>query len=355
MSLAGLLLAWYDANKRELPWRQDKDPYKIWVSEVMLQQTRVEAVKAYFERWLERFPTLEDLAAAAEEEVLHYWQGLGYYSRARNLLKGVREVQAQYNGRIPDTKEKMKTVAGVGDYTAGAIVSIAYNKTATAVDGNVLRVFSRLYCWREDNALSSSKRQITEWVLQNMEVSRPGDYNQAIMDLGATICIPAVPRCSLCPLETVCQARRRGLEQVVPFRRKKMAVKTVRVVAGIVQDGGAFLLRQRPAKGLLAGMWEFPATEIADTETDDFGAYRRMMAEKLGQQVEREGLFWQSRHVFSHRQWDIVFYRCRLIKKGDLPAGKNIVWLEPSAWSRLAFAGPHRQVAEKLEKELQNI
>ena len=349
MKIADILLDWYEGNKRDLPWRKDKDPYKIWVSEVMLQQTRVEVVKAYFERWIERFPTLESLAGAWEEEVIKYWQGLGYYSRARNLLRGVQEVSATYGGRVPDTKKEVTGLAGVGDYTAGAILSIAYNQKEPAIDGNVLRVFSRFYCIEGDISSSVVKKQIRLLVEREMPVDYPGDFNQALMDLGATICIPKVPRCETCPLHKLCLAKGRGREQQLPVKKKKMPPLPVRLVAGVMQEGEFFLLRRRPLAGLLAGMWEFPAVEIQDGE-DDMAVFQKVFPHETGQLIELGILLFQCTHIFSHRKWNISFYHCTG-SPGQVPAGSQIRWVNRGDWGNLSFAGPHRKMAELLLKD----
>jgi A/G-specific adenine glycosylase len=354
MSIAKILLAWYSGCKRDLPWRKDKNPYRIWVSEVMLQQTRVEAVKPYFERWMERFPTLESLAAAEEEEVVRHWQGLGYYSRARNLLQGVREVKQSYGGLVPETKEQITSLSGVGDYTAGAILSIAYNKKEAAIDGNVLRVFSRLYCIEEDISTPAAKKIIRKLVNDEMPEDHPGDFNQALMDLGATICIPKTPRCAVCPLESYCCAKRQGVEGQLPVKKKKVPPREVRLLAGVIRQGDAFLLHQRPNKGLLAGMWEFPTVEIIKDE-DAMDAFRKVLWEETGQKIEMERLLLQCTHTFSHRQWDISFYSC-IVKPGNqIPAGKHLQWIKRQEWAKLSFAGPHRKMEKYLlEKSSQD-
>ena len=349
MRLADILLTWYEECKRDLPWRKDKDPYKIWVSEVMLQQTKVEVVRAYFERWMERFPTLESLAVAQEEEVLQYWQGLGYYSRARNLQRGVREVSVSYGGQVPKTKAEVIGLAGVGDYTAGAILSIAYNQTEPAIDGNVLRVFSRLYCIDGDVSTPLVKRQIRELVEKDMAIDYPGNFNQAIMDLGATICIPKVPRCSICPLQKYCLAKSKGLQQNFPVKKKKAPPLPVRLLAGVLQEGEFFLLRRRPATGLLAGMWEFPAVEIPAGE-DDRAIFLKAFPLETGQEIELGILLFQCIHTFSHRRWDISFYQCTG-SPGPIPAGSQIQWIRRGDWGKISFAGPHRKMAEYIVKD----
>ncbi|MDF2634064.1 MAG: A/G-specific adenine glycosylase [Pelosinus sp.] len=350
MEIAKLLLAWYKCSKRDLPWRKDKDPYKIWVSEIMLQQTRVEAVKPYFARWMESYPTLENLAEAKEEDVVRHWQGLGYYSRARNLLQGVREVSQSYGGQVPQTKEEIIGIAGIGDYTSGAILSIAYNKKEPAIDGNVLRVFSRLFCVEGDISMPATKKVIRKLVEGEMSEDYPGDFNQALMDLGAMICIPKTPRCTLCPLKSCCCAKGKGLEGQLPIKKKKAPPKAVRLMAGVIRQGETFLLHQRLNKGLLAGMWEFPTVEIQGDEAA-MDVFRKFIHEETGQVIELERLLLECTHIFSHRQWDISFYSCVVTSEKEVPIGRGFKWVNRENWERLSFAGPHRKMEKYLKEK----
>ena len=348
MTIAEKLLTWYDSNRRDLPWRQNADPYCIWVSEIMLQQTRVQTVKPYFERWMERFPAPENLAAASEEEVLQYWQGLGYYSRARNLHQGVKEVVASYGGRVPDNRVDISRLTGIGEYTAGAILSMAYNKMEAAVDGNVLRVFSRLFCVEGDIARPQTRRHITALVTSELPTGRPGDFNQALMDLSSAVCLPQHPRCEVCPLADCCLARADRRQEELPVRRRKAPPQTVYVAAMVIKQGGMFLLRRRPAKGLLAGMWEFPAVHASSPQelpdlTASLLAEMGLSADPLDQVVTMT-------HTFSHREWRLSFCSYRLLASVEsAPAGT--VWMAPADWQHLTFAGPHRHMAARLEEE----
>lgn len=348
MTLAKLLLNWYDANRRDLPWRKDKNPYHIWVSEVMLQQTRVEAVRPYYERWLERFPTMRDLAEASEEEVLQYWQGLGYYSRARALQQGVREVISAYGGEIPADPEAIRTLSGIGDYTAGAILSIAYNQHEPAVDGNVLRVFSRLFCVSYDITQLYTKRLITTLALQELPVERPGDFNQAVMDLGAAICTPRKPRCGACPLSNCCAAFQEGRQLELPVRKKAAQPELVELAAAVMEQNGQYLLRKRPSRGILANMWEFPALEVVDSQGEP--QQLTEFLQQLGQTglVDKEPVI-RLLHTFSHRKWQVTFYRVTAVAISSPPKESRAAWIASSEWSKLSFAGPHRKVAALLE------
>ena len=344
-SLARCLLDWYELHQRDLPWRRVRDPYRTWVSEIMLQQTRVETVIPYYERWMERFPAIASLAAAEEEEVLQYWQGLGYYSRARNLLQGVKEAVAVY-GDVPQEKENMAALKGVGEYTAGAILSMAYNQPEPAVDGNVLRVFSRLALLEEDIGTAAVKRKVRELARQAMDEQRPGDFNQALMDLGAAVCIPRAPRCDVCPLTDFCRAYACGCAGELPVKRKKTPPQPQCLAAGLVSDHqGRYLLRRRPDKGLLAGMWEFPAAAVPEnTKPEDILA--QFFRSEAGLEAEAGEFFWIVVHTFSHRRWYLTFYRCRLLNDAPLPDGW--VWRRPCSWGDLLFAGPHAEAAIRL-------
>ncbi|HWR08066.1 A/G-specific adenine glycosylase [Sporomusa sp.] len=348
MTLATKLLDWYDKNGRDLPWRKDKDAYKIWVSEIMLQQTRVEAVKDYYSRWLDRFPTLAALAQASEQEVLNYWQGLGYYSRARNLLAGVREVCSEYGGKVPDNPATIRRLPGVGEYTAGAIASIAYNQVAPAIDGNVLRIFSRLFCLDGDITKSATKREIDRLIRQNISDQYPGDFNQALMDLGAMICIPRRPRCQLCPLINLCEAYAREVQDMLPVRAPKKAPQLVVLAAGVMLRNGKYLVQQRPETGLLAGMWEFPTIEVIE---GDVAAERLKAAfwNELRQSVSIKEEIFHCHHTFSHRKWDISFYQCEWLA-GDALKDKAC-WLSSSELRSVPWAGPNHKVALWLEQK----
>ena len=328
-----LLMAWYDTHKRDLPWRSEgrRDPYKVWVSEIMLQQTRVEAVKSYYANWMELFPNIPSLAAAEEEDAVRQWQGLGYYSRVRNLHTAVREVMQNYGGKVPDTREEIRKLKGIGDYTAGAILSMAYGKRETAVDGNVLRVFARIYNIEENILSAKVKKEINALVAARQDVLRPGDFNEALMDLGATVCIPGQPRCEVCPLVDVCLAKKAGKENVIPLRITKKEVPVEPVTVFVVQwkksipdcageshteaESTLYLLHRRPAKGLLSGMWEFPNCVGEGKKGRE--ALSSFLAKKgillAGTTAKRKPVK-QIRHVFSHKIWQMSIY-CVEVKR----------------------------------------
>ena len=339
-------MEWYDKNKRELPWRTEspRDPYKVWVSEIMLQQTRVEAVKDYYTNWMERFPDIPTLAASEEEDVVRQWQGLGYYSRARNLHTAVREVMETYGGRVPETREEISKLKGIGDYTAGAILSMAYGKRETAVDGNVLRVFARIYDIEENILSSKVKKQITELVKAQQDTKRPGDFNEALMDLGATVCTPGQPRCELCPLAGVCGAKAAGKENVIPLRIVKKEVPVEPITVFVVREGDFYLLHHRPDKGLLAGMWEFPncAGDGARGKTSlkECLAARDVTVKRVFGPVKK------IRHVFSHKIWEMTVYTADSVKTVAecTQPSSDWRWVPVNELTDYNLAGPHNKI-----------
>ena len=256
--LRKLLLEHYDAHRRDLPWRESREPYGVWVSEIMLQQTRIETAIPYYLRWMERFPTVADLAEADEQSVLKTWEGLGYYSRARNLRRSALIVRERLGGVLPQDSQGLRTLPGIGEYTAGAITSIVYGQVVPAVDGNVRRVLSRLFDLEDPTAASLRKR-----AGELVDPDRPGDWNQALMELGATVCTPRSPRCTMCPLKGECRALAEGTQELRPVSKHRPRARTVSyaVLAALNPDGELLLVR-RPADGLLGGLWEFPAVEI---------------------------------------------------------------------------------------------
>ncbi|GKV69635.1 adenine DNA glycosylase [Sporosarcina sp. NCCP-2716] len=311
------LLAWYAREKRDLPWRRTTDPYFIWVSEVMLQQTRVETVIPYYERFTESFPSMEDLAAADEEKVLKHWEGLGYYSRVRNLQAGVREVVEQYGGAIPRTREEILNLKGIGPYTAGAVLSIAYGVPEHAVDGNVMRVFSRLFLLRDDIAVPKSKKVFEEKVMQIIDESDPSSFNQAIMELGATICTPR-PRCLLCPVREFCDAFEEGVQEQLPVKTKKVKNRAVTVHSFAIRTpNGRWLLRKRPSNGLLADFYEFPQAENAGD-----GPLTAVLEKESGLRARvEEASYTEYKHVFSHITWQVQGHFAELLDESPIPEG----------------------------------
>lgn len=310
------LLDWYAVNKRDLPWRRDRDPYRIWVSEVMLQQTRVDTVIPYYERFMRRFPTIRDLAEAPEEEVLKLWEGLGYYSRARNLQAGARQVVERHGGVVPDDKAALSALKGIGPYTAGAILSIAFDKPEPAVDGNVMRVLSRYFLLTDDIAKPSARTRIERLAASIIPEGRAGDFNQAVMELGALVCTPKSPGCLLCPVRDGCAGRAAGMERELPVKSKakppRPEARMAALVEGRGRHAGKVLVRRRPDSGLLARMWELPhvlAPEAgAAAGAGAFDALSRGLAEEAGLLVRPVRLWAEEEHVFSHIRWRVKVY-----------------------------------------------
>ena len=296
--ISSALLSWYDRCARDLPWRGIHDPYRTWISEIMLQQTRVETVIPYYERFLSRFPSLPDLAAADEAEVLKLWEGLGYYSRARNLLKGARQVMETYGGVLPEDPKLLGKICGIGPYTAGAIASIACGVPVPAVDGNVLRVYSRVFGIRENIRIPSVRKELDKIAAAIVPEERPGDYNQAVMDLGATVCVPGTPDCDRCPLSAFCSAFEKGDAADLPVLPGKAPQKTVQWTVPVLSDGKRTLIRQR-TESLLQGLWCFPMLECSPEEASSF------LKKKLHIEAKPVGEPVHARHVFTHLIWEM--------------------------------------------------
>ena len=256
---AGRLLAWYEDNRRELPWREDASPYRVWISEIMLQQTRIEAVLGYFERFLRELPDVRSLAEAEEDRVMKLWEGLGYYSRARTLIKTARLCCEEYGGELPASYEELLALPGIGPYTAGAIGSIAYSLPVPAVDGNVLRVISRLLADDSDISAERTKRRAKELLTEILPKDAPGEFNQAVMELGERICIPnGAPLCGECPAAACCLAHQQGREMAFPVKAGKKARRVEQMTVLVIRCGSRFAIRKRPESGLLAGLYELP-------------------------------------------------------------------------------------------------
>jgi A/G-specific adenine glycosylase len=338
------LLEWYDRSRRDLPWRSTPgdrpDPYHVWLSEVMLQQTRVETVRPYYLRWLRRFPTLDALADASQEEVLREWEGLGYYARARNFHRAVREVSSVHGGEIPSDRERFLALPGVGRYTVGAVLSIAFGRPEPVVDGNVRRVFSRLL---DDGAPSNE----TLWILASELVRgpRPGDFNQALMELGATVCTPRSPACAGCPVAGWCAARAAGTQASRPARKPSRAVPTENHGVAITRaDGGALLLARRPQKGRLAGMWEFPGVSAREGEGLAEAA-ARAARDLAGVAVVPGESVGTVEHLFTHVRVVYHAFSCPVAPGASDPAVGEVAWVLPEHLAAYALPRAQRRLA----------
>lgn len=322
------LLAWYDKGRRILPWREEPTPYHVWLSEIMLQQTRVEAVKPYYDRFLQALPDIGSLAAADEERLLKLWEGLGYYNRARNLKKAAQILVSEYGGQMPDDYEKIVSLPGIGSYTAGAISSIAFGKARPAVDGNVLRILSRLRADDRDILNASVKKSVEEELADVMPSDRPGDFNQALMELGAMVCIPnGAPKCDICPWNELCRARAEGRTGAFPQKARKKPRSIEEKTILVIQDAERVALRKRPERGLLAGMYEFPSMEGHCGE-ERVLAYLR----ELGLSPLRIRELPPAKHVFTHKEWHMTGFLVRvdeLAVKGEGQKTQGFIFVDP--------------------------
>ena len=294
-----LLLQWYDGSARVLPWREDPTPYRVWVSEIMLQQTRVEAVKPFYQRFLEAFPTVKALAEAPEDKLLKMWEGLGYYNRVRNLQRAAQVVVERYGGQVPASFEELRALPGIGEYTAGAIASIAFQLPVPAVDGNVLRVISRVLA-RFDNILDPKVKRRMEGEIREILPQRVGDFNQSLMELGAMVCLPGgPPKCLVCPLQGLCRGYAQGVAEELPVKTKpKPRKKQARTLFLLFSQEGRVALRRRPEQGLLAGLWELPGTEGA-LSREEAVAWLAAQGVPVGELSPGP----EAKHVFSHVEW----------------------------------------------------
>ncbi len=321
-NIASPLLDWYHQNRRILPFREEPTPYRVWISEIMLQQTRVTAAVPYFERFVECLPTPADLAACSEDELHKLWQGLGYYNRAKNLQKAAQIVCQQHGGQLPANYEALRALPGIGDYTAGAIASIAFGLAHVAVDGNVLRVFSRLLANEADIGLSTTKKQLSAEVQRCQPSDTPGDFNQALMELGALVCLAQNPHCLQCPLATLCQAKQLGIAQRLPtVSPKKPKTESDICVLILHDETGRVLLHRRPTKGLLAGLYEPFCKE---------GFFEKKEAETLLQPLFPGATLLEplpkSRHVFTHRIWNLYGWQGVVVSSTSHVDNNNYIW-----------------------------
>ena len=309
------LLLWYNTQGRDLPWRKTKDPYRIWVSEIMLQQTRVEAVKGYYERFLEALPDIEALADCPEDELNKLWEGLGYYSRVRNMQKAARTIREQNGGKVPEEKSDLIKLPGIGDYTAGAVASIAFGKPEPAVDGNVIRIVARIKALKKDFSSAKEKRNLTEFLrtLTLPENEDWGALNQAFMDLGSGVCLPnSSPRCEECPIMEFCTAHKSGNEMDYPVRAEKKPRRIEQMTVMLIRNGDKLAIRKRPAKGLLPNLYEFPNTAGILSEEEAVHA-----AEEITDlEAIRIKRIPDARHIFSHVEWHMRGYEI-IMTPGD--------------------------------------
>lgn len=350
--LASKLLTWYHANKRTLPWRGHPSAYAVWVSEIMLQQTRVETVIPYFEKWMRLFPDVNSLAKASEHNVLNAWEGLGYYSRARNLHKAAKIVAEQFNGEIPRDLSDLRKLPGIGRYTLGAIASIAFGMDVSALDGNIKRVYARIFDM--DLPVDSPAGEKVLWGLadQHLPHEHAGDYNQALMDLGATICVPKNPRCLICPVMELCQARENGTQDQRPVLKPKKEVPHYVHAAAVIIERKRVLLAQRPSQGLLGGMWEFPNGRLEGEPAQGLPSalkteYRLRLRVTRGDKIQKKEALGIVQHAYTHFKVTVHVFLCELI---SMPKGTNLKWVPLKDLDNYPMGKIDRQIARMIVK-----
>ena len=342
------ILDWYARARRELPWRDHPDPYVVWVSEIMLQQTRVETVLPYFERWMGRFPTIASLADARQEEVLSAWEGLGYYSRARNLHKSAGILVERYGGRLPAEPLALQELPGIGRYTAGAICSIAFGLDEPVVDGNIRRVLARIFDVQA--SLGSAEAEARFWMLAAslLPAGRAGEFNQALMELGALVCLPRSPRCESCPVAGFCRAFELGLQEQRPVKKSRQEQPHYTVAAAVIAEGSRVLITRRPQDALLGGMWEFPGGKIQPGESLGEGL-RREISEELGVLVrigEPCGIY---HHAYSHFRVTLHAFQCELVSGTPAPLeASDLRWAAPEELGAYPMGKIDRMISDRI-------
>ncbi len=337
------LALWYRENRRDLAFRRTRDPYAVLVAEILLQRTRVASGLPYYERFIARFPTIAALAAASEEEVLRAWEGLGFYGRARHLHAAAKAVVRDHGGRIPRTFSELRALPGIGDYTAGAVASIAFGEAVPAIDGNATRVLSRVFLLGGDLTRGGGKRRLMEIASSLVPPAEPGAHNQALMELGSTVCRPKAPRCPACPVSSLCGAFREKRQGEYPEVRVREPAPAVRVAFALAERGGKVLLVRRPARGLLAGLWALPGGEVPPSGSEE--ATIRSALREIGLTARLGGAVGEVRHAFSHRRWAGRVLRVQVSKSTRLPEGA--VWAGPAERERLPMVPFHRRFLEQ--------
>jgi A/G-specific adenine glycosylase len=341
------LLTWYRHHGRTLPWRDHPDPYAVWVSEIMLQQTRVETVIPYFEKWMGLFPTIRDLTYASEQDVLNAWEGLGYYSRARNLYKAAKIVVEEHDSKLPRDLDDLRALPGIGRYTVGAIASMAFGMDEPTLDGNLRRVFARLFDVTEPADVPAGEKILWALVVKHLPKGKAGDYNQALMDLGATICTPKNPGCSMCPIMEFCVASKNGTQKQRPVLKPKKAIPHYVHAAGVVSrvaNPAYVLLAKRPLGGLLGGMWEFPNGRVSGDAAREL---TKVLKTGYRLKVRRKEALGLVKHAYTHFKITVHVFRCELLEKSK---DKNLKWVRVGELYDFPMGRVDRQIAQKLKK-----
>ncbi|WP_456276725.1 A/G-specific adenine glycosylase [Bacillus sp. AK128] len=337
------LITWFEREQRDLPWRKDQDPYKVWVSEIMLQQTRVDTVIPYFHNFIEQFPTIEALAKADEEKVLKAWEGLGYYSRVRNLQSAVREVHESYSGIVPNTPSEISKLKGIGPYTTGSILSIAYGVPEPAVDGNVMRVLSRIFSIWEDIAKPKTRKIFEEIIRVIISKNNPSFFNQGLMELGAIVCTPTSPSCLLCPVRDHCKAFQEGTQAELPVKTKKNSTKELQLAVGVFEtEEGKILIHKRPESGLLARLWEFPNVELSKELNTPKTQLHDYVKENYQHSPRVDEVLGTFQHVFTHLVWNMTVYE-GLISK-DIQENDEVKLVSREELEQYAFSVSHQKI-----------
>jgi A/G-specific adenine glycosylase len=343
-------LTWYADRRRSLPWRDRPEPYAVWVAEIMAQQTRLETMLPYWERWMRRFPDIPTLAAARQQDVLNAWEGLGYYSRARNLHAAARRLVADFNGQLPRDLAPLRSLPGIGPYTAGAIASVAFGQDEPIVDGNIIRVLARVFNVEEVVGTSAATRRFWDLARQQLPAGRAADYNQALMDLGASLCAPRNPDCGACPISTHCEAYALGIQNQRPVRAAKSELPVRHYAAAVLRRGDAVLLLQRPDNGLLAGMWEFPNLQVTSSRAGKAGLRRALAA--MGLETQLGNIKMRLEHTYSHFQARLRTYPAQSNGHRRTPKTER-----PHAWVPIIELGEYpmgkldRQIADSLQSQ----
>lgn len=345
------LITWFQSHRREMPWRESANPYFIWISEIMLQQTQVVTVVPYFERFIRQFPTVHDLAEVDSHQVMKAWEGLGYYSRARNMHGAAREIVTRFHGTVPDNLEALLSLPGIGRYTAGAILSIAYGIKAPILDGNVIRVLTRVFHITDNVDKTATKTILWDFATSILPDEKLRDFNEGLMELGATVCTPASPDCPHCPWQAHCEAFRLGIQEELPFKTPKKPVPHLDVTAGVIWKDDQFLITLRPPKGLLGGLWEFPGGKVEEGETLE-ACLRREIDEELAIRVRVGKKLIAVNHAYTHFKITLHVFECDF-ESGILEprACDDFRWITAEQLGDFAFPGADRKVIAAIRKE----